>query len=68
MDSLVVLAQLTKKSKVRAERLKDLHAQVEHQRARFPGGVTFVRIPRERNGVADRLARDAAEVSKSWTS
>jgi hypothetical protein len=33
---------------------------VETQEARYPGRVTFARIPRERNGVADELAKDGA--------
>ncbi len=64
LDSSVVIKQLTKKSRTRAEHLIRLKAEVEEQRARYPGGVTFARIPRERNAVADRLAKDAALVSK----
>jgi dipeptidase E len=33
--------------------------------ARYPGRVTFARIPRDRNGVADELAKDGARASKA---
>ena len=32
---------------------------------RYPGRVTFARIPRERNGVADELAKDGARASQA---
>ena len=38
---------------------------MEAQIARYPGRVTFARIPRERNGVADQLAKDGALASKA---
>jgi hypothetical protein len=42
-----------------------LKKEVEAQVARYPGRVTFARIPRERNGVADELAKDGARASKA---
>ena len=39
--------------------------EVETQVARYPGRVTFARIPRERNGVADELAKNGARASKA---
>ena len=42
-----------------------LKEEVEAQVARFAGRVTFARIPRERNGVADELAKDGARASKA---
>ena len=39
--------------------------EVEAQVARYSGRVTFARIPRERNGVADELAKDGARASKA---
>ena len=48
-----------------AEHLIQLKKEVEAQVARYPGRVTFARIPRERNGVADELAKDGARASNA---
>src|ERR687892_2800893 len=53
MDSPVVFGHLSGASRARAEHLIRLKEEVEAQVARYPGRVTFARIPRERNGVAD---------------
>jgi ribonuclease H / adenosylcobalamin/alpha-ribazole phosphatase len=60
MDSPVVFGHLSGASRARAEHLIQLKEEVEAQVARYPGRVTFARIPRERNGVADELAKDGA--------
>jgi len=65
MDSLVVFGHLSGASRARAGHLIQLKEQVEAQVARYPGRVTFTRIPRERNGVADQLAKDGARASKA---
>ena len=66
MDSSVVLDQLTERSRVRDERLIRLKGEVEKQKARYKkGAVRFARIGRERNGVADQLAKDGARASKA---
>jgi hypothetical protein len=52
-------------SRARAEHLIRLKEEVEAQVARYPGRVTFARIPRERNGAADELAKDGARASKA---
>jgi ribonuclease HI len=63
MDSAVVHGQLTGAKDARAEHLIELKEEVEAQKARYPGRVTFARIPGERNGVADELAKDGARAS-----
>lgn len=66
MDSSVVFGHLTGASRARAEHLIQLKGEVEAQMARYPPGrVTFDRIPREQNGVADELAKDGARASKA---
>ena len=65
MDSGVVFGQLSGASRARAKHLIELKEEVEAQVARYPGWVTFARIPRERNGVADQLAKDAARALKA---
>jgi ribonuclease HI len=65
MDSTVVHGQLTGAKRVEAEHLIQLKEEIEAQKARYPGRVTFARIPRERNGVADQLAKDGAQESKA---
>jgi ribonuclease HI len=60
MDSPMVFGHLSGASRARAEHLIQLKEEVEAQVARYPGRVTFARIPRERNGVADELAKDGA--------
>ena len=65
MDSPVVFGHLSGASRARAEHLIQLKEEVEAQLARYPGRVTFARIPRERNGVADELAKDGARASKA---
>ncbi len=65
MDSPVVFGHLSGASRARAEHLIQLKEEVEAQVARYPGRVTFARIPRERNGVADELAKDGARASKA---
>ena len=55
MDSPVVFGHLSGASRARAEHLIKLKEEVEAQVARYPGRVTFARVPRERNGVADEL-------------
>ena len=64
MDSPVVFGHLSGASRARAERLIRLTEEVEAQVARYSGRVTFARIPREQNGVADELAKDGARASK----
>jgi ribonuclease HI len=58
MDSPVVFGHLSGASRARAEHRIQLKKEVEAQVARYPGRVTFARIPRERNGVADELAKE----------
>lgn len=65
MDSKVVFDQLTGASRAQAERLIELRKEVEVQKARYSGRVTFARIPREWNRVADELAKDGARASKA---
>ena len=65
MDSPVVFGHLSGASRARAEHLIRLKEEVEAQKARYPGRATFARIPRERNGVADELAKDGARASKA---
>jgi ribonuclease HI len=60
MDSPVVFGHLSGASRARAEHLIQLKEEVEAQVARYRGRVTFARIPRQRNGVADELAKDGA--------
>lgn len=49
----------------RAGRAPDLKEEVEAQVARYPGRVTVAGISRERNRVADELAKDGAQASKA---
>lgn len=66
LDSEVVFGHLTGASSARAEHLIQLKQEVEAQQARYPPGrVTFARIPREQNGVADELAKEGARASKA---
>ena len=65
MDSTVVIGHLTGAWRARAEHLIQLKEEVEAQKARYSGRVTFARIPREQNGVADELAKDGARASKA---
>jgi len=66
MDSSVVVGHLTGTSRARDERLIQLKGEVEEQKARYKkGGVRFARIRRERNGVADQLAKNGARASKA---
>lgn len=67
MDSPVVSGHLSGEWRARAGHLIPLKEEVEAQVARYPGRVTFDRIPREQNGVADELAKDGARASK-WLS
>jgi hypothetical protein len=64
MDSPVVFGHLSGSSRARAKHLIKLKEEVEAQVARYPGRLTYARIPRERNGVADHLAKDGARASK----
>ena len=64
MDSQVVYGQLAGVSQVWAEHLSQLKEEVEAQVARYPGPVTYARIPREQNGIADHLAKEGARASK----
>jgi ribonuclease HI len=64
MDSTLVHRQLTGAKRARAEHLIELKEEVEAQAARYPARVTFARIPRDRNGVADELAKGGARASK----
>jgi hypothetical protein len=62
----VVVGHLTGTSRARDERLIQLKAEVEEQKARYKkAGVRFARIRREQNGVADQLAKDGARASKA---
>ena len=54
---------IEKGRKCNYEYLRALLAIVRMERARFPGGVTFERIPRVENKEADRLATEAKAVS-----
>ena len=65
MDSPVVFGHLSGASRAWAEHLIRLKEEVEAQVARYPGRVTFARISRERNRVADELAKDGARASKA---
>ena len=65
MDSPMVFGHLSGASRPRAEHPIQLKEEVEAQVARYPGRVTFARIPRDRNGVADELAKDGARASKA---
>jgi ribonuclease HI len=65
MDSRVVYGQLAGITQAWAEHLIELREEVKAEVARYPGRVTFARIPRERNGVADQLAKDGARASKA---
>jgi hypothetical protein len=65
MDSPGVFGHLSGASRARAEHLIRLKEEVEAQKARYPARVTLARIPRERNGVADELAKDGARASKA---
>ena len=65
LDSPVVFGHLSGALQARAEHLVRLKEEVEAQIARYPGRVTLARIPRERNGVADQLAKDGALASKA---
>jgi ribonuclease H / adenosylcobalamin/alpha-ribazole phosphatase len=64
MDSQVVFDQLTGASRTLAKHLIRLKKEVEAQKDQYPGRVTFARIPREQNGVADELAKNGARDSK----
>lgn len=66
MDSPVVFGHLSGASRARAEHLIQLKEEVEAQVARYPGRVTFARIPRERNGVAER--RTGLVHARRWLS
>ena len=58
MDSPVVFGHLSGASRARAEHLIQLKEEVEAQVARYPGRVTFARIPREEGcGVSVGLNR-----------
>ena len=61
----MVFGHLSGASRARAEHLIRLKEQVEAQVARYPGRVTYARIPRERNEVADQLAKEGARASKA---
>jgi anti-sigma-K factor RskA len=65
MDSPVVFGHLSAASRARAEHVIQLKEEVEELVARYPGRVTFARIPRKQNGVADELAKDLARASKA---
>jgi ribonuclease HI len=65
MDSPVVAGHLTGASRALDERMIQLKGEVEEQKARYKKGVRFARIRRERNGVADQLAKDGARASKA---
>jgi ribonuclease HI len=65
MDSKVVFGHLSGASRARAEHLIQFKEKVEAQVARYPGRVTFARIDREQNGVADEFAKDGARASKA---
>ena len=65
IDSPVVFGQLSGASRARAEHLIELKEKVEAQVARHPGRVTFARIPRQQNGVADEPAKHGARASKA---
>lgn len=64
VDSQVVYHQLKRKWKCNLAHLIALRTAVEEQVGRYPGGVTFKRVPREENGVADALSKIGAMASK----
>jgi probable phosphoglycerate mutase len=64
VDSKVVYHQLRREWKCNLAHLIALRTAVEEQVARYPGGVTFKRMPREENGVADALSKLGAVASK----
>jgi ribonuclease HI len=65
MDSTLVFGHLSGASRARAKHLIQLKEEVEAQVDRYPGRVTFARISRELNGVADELAKSGARASKA---
>src|SRR3954453_19488398 len=65
LESPVVFGHLTGASGALAEHLIQPKEEVEAQKAGYPGRVTFARIPREQNGVADELAKNGARASKA---
>ena len=65
MDSKLVVGHLSGVSRARTAHLIQLKEAVEAQVARYSGQVTFARIPREWNGVADELAKAGARASKA---
>ena len=60
MDSELVERQLNGLYKVKAPNLKELHSKAKAAAMRFDR-CTFVRVPRERNRAADRLANEALD-------
>jgi ribonuclease HI len=63
-DSPVVVGHYSNPETCKAPHLKVLLRQLSLEIARFPGGVTLKRIPREQNMRADRLARIGRDVSQ----
>ena len=55
-DSQLLINQLTGVYRVKTAHLIPLHAQVRELARRFPSGVTYEHVPRERNVEPDRLA------------
>ncbi len=59
-DSELLALQLKGKYRVRAQNLKSLHEQAQHELARL-AHVSVRHIPREQNRLADRLANRALD-------
>jgi ribonuclease HI len=63
-DSPVVMGHLSRPHTCKAPHLRALLTAVREQEARFPGGVTFERIPSRENREADRLAKAGRDASQ----
>lgn len=63
LDSELVQKQLTKKYKVKEERLKVFFTQIIDLQKDLPK-INFVHVPREQNKEADRLANEAMDAGE----
>ncbi|MBE2267526.1 MAG: reverse transcriptase-like protein [Anaerolinea sp.] len=66
LDSEVVVGQMTGRSAVNSPKLKPVHTQA-CVLARGFVRVTYTRVPRERNALADALAAEAAAGRLWWS-
>ena len=60
-DSLLVIQQMRRAWKVKAARLRPLHAAARRLAAARPGAIVYEHIPRRRNARADALANEALD-------